>query len=316
MPTAYPESLIVPHPDASTTSGLRLFASLVSGRFSQRDYLDERKNRIKFALRSLLSLPWTMRWLAFIQQQPRLLAYARHAPRIAAKLHRPYLHSKLGMAGKLANLKAHYGTMLALPENAREALLSETGLLLATVTGKHDAPFYCLLTHQHYFDKEGELTLRWLGADQVALASLTFTVCDIDGKRSIVIGGLQGPHREYGAEGIKSATKACHGLFPKRLTVEALQHVAAALHVTHLLAVGKQHHIYSSWRYQRDFLADYDSFWESLGANRDNDVYYVLPMPLPRKPLASVASNKRSEYQRRYALMDSLAEQIATTLGV
>ena len=297
------------------TSGIRLLASLVSGQFSRRDYLDERKNRVKFAFRSLLTLPWTLSWLAFIQQQPRLLRYVQHAPRVAAKLHRPYLHSKLGMRGKLASLRHHYSAILALPEAAREALFSDAGLVLATVSGKNDTPFSCLLTHQHYFDKEGELTLRWLGADQVALATLTFTICDMGGQRSIVIGGLQGPHREYGAEGVKAATKACHGLFPKRLVVEALQHVATALGATRLLAVGKQHHIYSSWRYQRAFLADYDSFWESLGATREDTVYYALPMPLARKPLASVASNKRSEYQRRYTLMDALAEQTATTLG-
>ena len=36
----------------------------------------------------------------------------------------------------------------------------------------------------------------------------------------------------------------------------------------------------------------------------------MLPLVMPRKPLEEIASKKRSEYRRRYALLDSLIQQV------
>lgn len=301
-------------PPCRPGDSLWLLWQLVSGRFSRRDYLDEPKNRLKLALRSLLTLPWTLQWLAYIQQQPELLAYLAKAPRLVAKLHRPYLHRQLGMQAKLAALRYHYQAMLALPATQRQALLAGDGLWLATVHGRHDSRFHCLLGHQHSFDKEGELMLRWQDADRTTLACLTFTLCKVAGQRSIVIGGLQGAPRHVDHALIKHATKACHGLFPKRLLMEALQALGTAWQVRQILAVATRHHIYRSWRYRRVFAADYDHFWQSLDARRLNAALYALPCPLPRKTADSIASHKRSEYQRRYALLDALSGQVQLAL--
>jgi uncharacterized protein VirK/YbjX len=44
----------------------------------------------------------------------------------------------------------------------------------------------------------------------------------------LVIGGLQGPRRHVPHEVIKQATRACYGLFPKRLLLEFIWALAAA----------------------------------------------------------------------------------------
>ena len=36
----------------------------------------------------------------------------------------------------------------------------------------------------------------------------------------------------------------------------------------------------------------------------------MLPLAMPRKPMEEIASKKRSEYRRRYALLDSLIQQV------
>lgn len=153
-----------------------------------------------------------------------------------------------------------------------------------------------------------------MNADQTTLACLTFTLCEIAGQRSIVIGGLQGAPRHVDHALIKQATKACHGLFPKRLLIEALQALGTAWQIRQVLAVATRHHIYRSWRYRRVFAADYDHFWQSLNARRINAALYALPCPLLRKTADSIASHKRSEYQRRYALLDALSAQIQLAL--
>jgi len=296
------------HPNPS--GPVRLLYSLTSGHFSQRDYLDERKNRIKLALRTLLTLPGSYRWLQFLASQPLMLDYLRLAPRLTQKLHRPYLYRSLGNKAKVDMLQQHYRQILQLPASLRDRLLSLENLTLATITGKDESQYSWVMGHNHSFDKEGELTLQFMDATHVALATLTVTLCHYQGQAVALIGGLQGPRKEFGHECIRTATKACHGLFPKRLALEALTVIARAMGCQQVLAVCKDSHIYSSWRYRRDFQADYDSFWLDIGAEKINADYFRIPFPIPRKPMEEIASKKRSEYRQRYALLDEMATQI------
>lgn len=303
-----------PDPPARSRGGaLRLLLDLALGRFSRRDGLDEFKHRFKFAVRSLCVLPFMLRWLDTFLGHPVLLAYLRQNPRVAAKLHRPYLSRRVGTRSKLEVLQAHYRLECErFPAPLLHALLAGETLDLATVQGK-DARAYALrLTHQHSFDKEGELSLQLITEDGIPLVTLTFSMTETATGAKLVIGGLQGPRRSEGdAEVIRAATKAFHGLFPKRVIIEALYAIAQALGPMRIIAIGKARHIYNAWRYRRHFEADYDGFWLALGASEDKPALFFLPIVPHRKPMEDIASKKRAEYQRRYALLDDLDAQIA-----
>ncbi|MEO9386082.1 VirK/YbjX family protein [Chromobacterium phragmitis] len=300
----------------TVTNSVDLFWSLAKGEFSQLDGFDEGKNRFKFVFRGMLTLPWTLRWLDTFRHSQTLLTYLRRNPRLASKLHRPYLHRSLGCAGKLAALRAHYQLLeQRFAADVRGRLLSSAPLRLADLVGKNDVPLQLLLTQQHSFDKEGEMSLQVCGSDQVPLATLTFTLTRRDGGMTLVAGGLQGPRKPYGAEQVQQATKAAHGLFPKRLAMEALAALARKIGADQILAVGNREHIYSSWRYRRSLFADYDSFWQTLNAEPvDGGRFFRIPLTLPRKAMADIASKKRSEYQRRYTLLDELSAQTLAAL--
>lgn len=62
------------------------------------------------------------------------------------------------------------------------------------------------------------------------------------------IGGLQG-EMKFTHQGIQNATKACHGLFPKRLVMEAACLFAQRLQ-EEIIAVSNETHIYRSLRYR------------------------------------------------------------------
>ncbi|OWY37717.1 hypothetical protein CEK28_15955 [Xenophilus sp. AP218F] len=299
----------------SALSSVDLFWSLTRGEFSRRDGFDEGKNRFKFAFRGLLTLPWTLRWLKTLGSQS-LLPYLRQNPRLACKLHRPYLYRSLGSRGKLAALRAHYQLLRqCLAPAIHQRLLSSETLSLANLAGKNDAPLAIRLTHQHSFDKEGELSLQVCNGEGVPVATLTFTLTLLEGEAAIVIGGLQGPCKPHGNECVQTLTKTCHGLFPKRLAAEAVLAIAEKFGCRQVLAVGKREHIYSSWRYRRNFFADYDSFWGTLEAEAlEKGRFFRLPLVLPRKAMADIASKKRAEYQRRYGLLDELRRQVAASL--
>ncbi|BFT80594.1 hypothetical protein GVv1_13860 [Enterobacter pseudoroggenkampii] len=57
-------------------------------------------------------------------------------------------------------------------------------------------------------------------------------------------------------------------------------------------------------------MADYDSFWISIGGEKQDNGNFMLPLVMPRKPMEEIASKKRSEYRRRYELLDSLIQQV------
>jgi uncharacterized protein VirK/YbjX len=293
-----------------------LLLNLASGRFSRLDGLDEFKNRFKLVFRSVLTLSASLRWLETFTRDPVLLEFLRRNPRLACKLHRPYLYKKLNTTGKLAILQAHYQLEPArFPEKTLAALLDGQHLLLAAIQGKDESRYQFTLTHQHAFDKEGELSFQMRNQENIALVTLTFSLCNSPQGRTLLIGGIQGPNlNDDGSNPIKVATKACHGLFPKRVAMEALTVLARMLGMQSVQAVGKQQHIYNSWRYRRRFEADYDSFWQTLEAHLNPQGFFEVPLQLPRKTMEEIASKKRAEYQRRYNLMDELNAQIASSL--
>ncbi|RLR17774.1 DUF535 domain-containing protein [Sodalis-like symbiont of Bactericera trigonica] len=56
--------------------------------------------------------------------------------------------------------------------------------------------------------------------------------------------GLQGESRNTSHNVIKDATKACHGLFPKRLLVEMLQLIDGKIKTQQIIAVGDKSHVF------------------------------------------------------------------------
>ncbi len=88
------------------------------------------------------------------------------------------------------------------------------------------------------------------------------------GKVHYLIGGMQG-NSQLPPEATQKATKSCHGIFPKRLVMEAICRLAEQLNIEKVMAVSTEQHIFRSPRYPRskqsDSFQDYNAFWASLG---------------------------------------------------
>lgn len=160
----------------------------------------------------------------------------------------------------------------------------------------------------------GETTLWLRAGDNTLLASLTFSVIGENGRSALVIGGLQGPRRDVGRETIKNATRACYGLFPKRILLEAVFNLAKQSDISAIYGVSDEGHVFRALRYRlskgRHLHASYDEFWASLGGKQDNAFRWALPAGMERKSLESIASKKRAEYRRRFQLLDEIEQAI------
>ncbi|EOW6769764.1 VirK/YbjX family protein [Cronobacter muytjensii] len=305
--------LSVPSP---AHSAWQLFRLLATGQKTPGLAWQNPAYRRKFMLRSLVTPFATRRWLAVLAQQPMLDALLHAQPGLPCRLHRPWLSVNVSRQQALAALEYHYQHIVRLlPSALMHGHLTRPGVTLALLTGKNDAQYRLDLAAVADLDKEGETTVIFRDAAGVVLAEMTFTLCEVDGKSTLFIGGLQGAKAWVEHDKIQLATKACHGLFPKRLLLEAVCLLARHFAVSQILAVSNDTHIYRSWRYakkKKDKLhADYDSFWASLGGEKDAQGLYHMPLHIARKSLEEIASKKRAEYRRRYELLDSMTAQIA-----
>lgn len=236
-------------------------------------------------------------------------------PTLPAKIHRPYLHKGGRAWTRGQNIIGHYRFVQSLPKIYQPFFLPREPVSLAQFAGKDGENFY-LHCSSCDFDREGELMLS-LDFNKIPVARLSFSVIPTKTGHSVFIGGLQGAPKDIGPEVIRAATKACYGLFPKRIVFEALCSLITGCGVTDILAVSEHSHVFRQLRYRyqkrKTFVAIYSDFWESV-IGRPYGNWYQLPIHTERKPLSDIASKKRSEYRKRYALLDHIHEEITVIL--
>ncbi|WP_213991964.1 VirK/YbjX family protein [Sodalis sp. dw_96] len=295
-------------------SGWQLALSLFSGRLMPGNAWRRRFYRYKFMLRYLTTHTYSGPWLEQLAKCPLLTQMLASQPGLPCKLHRPYLAANMSAKKQLAALGHHYDYIQShLPRPLLEGHLSRDGFTLASLLTKNERIFHLRLCSLDQLNREGEATLLFCDDQNVMLAEMTFVITPERGA-TLFIGGLQGGHRQLSHDTIHSATKACHGLFPKRLVLEAVTLLGKQMGVSQILAVGNRTHMYQEWRYfyknKRFLHADYDNFWLSMHGQPQEQGYFRLPLSIPRKSLTAVPSKKRAEYRRRYGLLDQLAEQV------
>lgn len=303
-------------PDSSLPlSGWQLFRALTSGKLTPGWVWENPAYRRRFLVRSLAMPFTTFHYLQLLAGHPLYPQLMHIQPGLPCRLHRPWLSTVMDHKQTAEAIFWHYDNMLRLlPAKLANGYFSRAGVVLAVLAGKNDSRFTLTLRADEGLDREGEATLLLCDAQNNTLAKITFVLCRYAGKNTLYIGGLQGPKANVSHQVIQSGTKACHGLFPKRLLLESIMTLAAFLDVEAIRAVSNETHIYRSLRYRKKkkekLLADYNCFWESLGAVASPEGDYILSRTILRKPMEEIASKKRAEYRRRYALLDDLREQI------
>ena len=178
---------------------------------------------------------------------------------------------------------------------------------ICEIEGKNEEKLIFYFKIYTDFEKEGEFNIICENQEGEQFSKLTFSV----NEEKIIIGGLQGMSKNGNTEEIKKITKNFYGIFPKRLVIEVLYSLFPDYDK---IAVGNKGHIYLSLRYKfkksRKINADYDEFWESLGSEKLNSTFWILPIKIVRKSIEDVPSKKRSQYTNKYKVFDELNERV------
>ena len=290
-------------------------SELVNGKRVPGPIWRKREYRLKFLLRSLVFWSSTHRMLEALSGRDdfdRLLASQITLP---SKTHRQYLMRGLTANDRADAIVSHYYWIDSLKESGLAlALTSPQEKPVAQFHAKDGVIYTVNASSAGKAEREGESTLWLRDNEDTLLASLTFSVARSNGQQVMVIGGLQGPRRSVTRDVIKQATRACHGLFPKRVLMEVLFQLAAQSSVRAIFAVSDEGHVFRALRYRlskgRHFHASYDEFWASLDGKKLSAFCWQLPLQMARKSLEEIASKKRAEYRRRFELLDEIEASV------
>lgn len=250
-----------------------IISELVRGKRVPGPIWHKRDYRLKFLLRSLLFWSSTHRMLEALSGRDDFDRLLTSQITLPSKTHRQYLMRGLNSNDRADAIISHYQWIDSLKNIAlAHALTSPQEAPVVRFEAKNGEIYTVHASSAGKAEREGESTLWLHDNDNTLLASLTFCVARSNGRTVLVIGGLQGPRRHVSREVIKQATRACHGLFPKRVLMEVIFQLASRSNISAIFAVSDEGHVFRALRYRlskgRHFHASYDEFWEGLNGKK------------------------------------------------
>ena len=163
--------------------------------------------------------------------------------------------------------------------------------------------------------KEGLLTLLLtLESQGVYHANFRFGK-GFNGEPAMWIGTVQG--YKDGLDNAKIVTKKMFGYRPKNFIIFLLRHIAAICKVESIYAVSDEGFYANTHlvRGHRAKVAELDPLWEESGGVVCSDErFFKIPLEEYRKPIEEIKSQKRSQYRKRYDLLDKYQEEVQENL--
>lgn len=137
---------------------------------------------------------------------------------------------------------------------------------------------------------------------------LTFAKLD----EALLIAVIQGANYDDAKEIVKHLTKKGHGLRPAYLMVEAMKLLAEQLGFKQLIGIPQKYQNKSRLVQSSRYVVDYDQIFRESGGELQD--YWQLSTQVEQRNLEEIASNKRSMYRKRYAMLDSLRQKMQEQL--
>lgn len=227
--------------------------------------------------------------------------------RFLEKSFRPYVIYGTSAIERAQFVVQHFDFVSKLPPHISDAIYKDSnGLTLCDFT-VDDVDYSFKLTYYSRYQKEGDMSLTLFNDVDENFYTLTFAIRDVEGKRQLIIGGLQGPASSpENNQKIKLLTKALFGQRPKDLMIKMITLIANTWDVDTLLAIKNSSHTYSAKRYATGKIKmDYDKHWLALGGTEFDQHLYQLTLDDIRRNPENISRPKRAMYRRRYEWLDN-----------
>ncbi|HWW04730.1 VirK/YbjX family protein [Collimonas sp.] len=270
-----------------------------------RPGLSRLAKRIKLTVRGMLHYQVTQSWLVYWNATPIRVQLAKATPRLLQKIYRPYQSLRLQHRRARLNLLMNHYDFICQQGLAPLVLRASTSpVSLGSFTGKSGTVYEIRLASVATLDREGELALM-LCCDRQQLFSIAFTFHHENLMPCIGIGCLQGPRGNDAQAQVRRATRDMFGLRPKSLMVRLAREIGHAYGCKKMILVGNQNRVLCHQVRTGKVLANYDDFWQEIGATgRPDGDYQLCCDEIPRPDLANIPSHKRAEARRRIELTE------------
>ena len=163
--------------------------------------------------------------------------------------------------------------------------------------------------------KEGLFTILLQLGDQGVYHANIRLGKGLEGEPALWIGTIQG--YKDGLDNAKHITKKMFGYRPKNFIVFLIRELAKYCKVQSMYAVSDEG-FYANTHMVRGHkakVAELDPLWEDIGGSVTQDPrFFKIPLEEYRKPIEEIKSQKRSQYRKRYELLDGYQEQIRGNL--
>jgi uncharacterized protein VirK/YbjX len=262
------------------------------------------KNKCRLTLRIFIYLKSCLLLYQHYQQTPLAFVLDRF-PRKYYKFHHPYLYSVASQQEKIDFSIGHAQFLSSLSLDFCTKIYDAGDILIDFSSVGLDISL--MISHSEQFEKEGEITISLIDdADKKRIFSLTGAFFN----GGFYIGGLQG--RSNAEEQFKHFTKTTFGMRPHNMIAFCTMAICQSLSIDRIYGVTNKTHIYQSKENTKQRVQfDYNVFWTELQAELDESQHwFVLKTQYPQKDLSLIPSKKRSQYKKRYLLLDSIKTEI------
>lgn len=257
-------------------------------------------------------------WFALLEK-PEMRPFVEANPRLAFRPMGVYLSIDWEWERRAKVIVDSYEFIHAHGGALEEALKAREGRILARFPVGQGAEGWIRFGIDNQLRREGEVAVQLecsLFPGYISKIALAFERHPERGWITY-IGAIQG--RQADEEAIKALTKGLHGFRPKAFMVFLAQEIARSLRMRELLGVGNGIHVLRSRNQglagpRKRIPFDYDELWAEVDAEPGPEGWFRLPARANRREVAEMKPNKRSMYNKRYALMDDISRQIRTIL--
>ena len=287
-------------PESSTAALTWPDAETMMGEVFHRDW----DRRLKYALRLAWTFPQRARLLREAAQDPFARALFKARPQSFYPVMTHLMHRKLGVRARVQATLASMKVVPAAYPDRWTDLLGE-GIVLQTLD---DGARLVLGLTQISFH-EGLWQVGLIDSSGQRLYSAGFGLVD---EQTMFIGNLQGVQNHPDALArLAELTQAAHGMRPPYFLLYTVRLLANAWGLKRLGGVGPYTHVKGARLHKAGRLwFDYPAFWEENGGTALADGNWSLPLEAERRPIEEIASKRRAQYRRRYAMLDELAAGI------
>jgi len=229
-------------------------------------------------------------------------------PRFYNKFSRVHIKSNLNKDEKMLFIDSHYRFMR---ENFSKKVLKKiyhNYLLLYDFT-PHNIDLILNISYMPFLQREGEIMFSLVKKDQTRV----YTIAGVFYNNSFYISAIQGYKN---IELIREYTKECYGMRPHNLLFFALLSLLKNLNIKHLFAITNESQVFNEKKRKEYVIFNYKKFFIDIYANEplEKDGWFVLDLKYPLKKIEDIKSKKRSQYKKRYALLNSVDNGIESNL--